>query len=254
MALLAAAPVAASHDEVALKIGPYAACIGHSSDMMQRAFALRRACFAPAGLSDQDAFDALCVHGVVVDQRTGITCVAFRARLVFSAAELNATYTGMSYDLSPLASLPGPILELGRVCQSPQSDPMALRLAWAALALLVDRNAASALIGCASFEGADIRRHQLALAYLRAHHLGPKHLRPRRKSPLACDLPDGPPMRPRLPALLQSYLGLGGWVSDHAVSDPDLDTVHVFAGLCVSDMPESRKRRLRAIAESARAT
>jgi L-ornithine Nalpha-acyltransferase len=33
---------------------------------------------------------------------------------------------------------------------------------------------------------------------------------------------------PRLPPLLRTYLGMGGWVSDHAVVDRELDTLHVF--------------------------
>jgi hypothetical protein len=32
------------------------------------------------------------------------------------------------------------------------------------------------------------------------------------------------------------------------VCDPVLDTVHVFTGLCVADIPDRRKKRLRALA------
>ena len=34
-----------------------------------------------------------------------------------------------------------------------------------------------------------------------------------------------------MPPLLRSYLALGGWVSDHAVVDPGLQTMHVFTGV-----------------------
>jgi L-ornithine Nalpha-acyltransferase len=52
-----------------------------------------------------------------------------------------------------------------------------------------------------------------------------------------------------MPPLLRSYLAMGGWVSDHAVVDRDLNTLHVFTGLEIRAIPEARARRLlRAVA------
>jgi putative hemolysin len=51
-----------------------------------------------------------------------------------------------------------------------------------------------------------------------------------------------------MPPLLRSYLAMGGWVSDHAVLDKALNTLHVFTGLEVSTIPPARARRLRALA------
>ncbi|MFZ8959943.1 MAG: ornithine-acyl-ACP acyltransferase, partial [Paracoccaceae bacterium] len=48
-----------------------------------------------------------------------------------------------------------------------------------------------------------------------------------------------------LPPLLRSYLMLGGWVSDHAVIDRDLNTIHVFTGLEIAAVPPARARLLR---------
>ncbi len=52
----------------------------------------------------------------------------------------------------------------------------------------------------------------------------------------------------KMPPLLRSYQLMGGWVSDHAVVDTDLDTLHVFTGLEVRAIPESRARALRLVA------
>jgi len=41
---------------------------------------------------------------------------------------------------------------------------------------------------------------------------------------------------------------MGGWVSDHAVLDFDLDTLHVFTGLEIRAIPEGRARALRMVA------
>ena len=246
----AAAPrVAATQAPVALRLGAYRATISTSSDIRHAALRLRAHAFRN-GADDPDRFDADSLHGLVEDA-LGQPRVAFRVRLIPKAADLDRSYTGQFYDLSPLFA-DGPFLELGRVCQSDgQTDVMALRLAWAALGVLVDQNAVRMMVGCSSFAGADPEKHRAALAYLRAHHIGPRDLRPRRLSRDAVDLPDGQDNPCQLPHLLRSYLGLGGWISDHAVRDPQLDTLHVFTALDIDAIPASRKTRLRALARAA---
>jgi putative hemolysin len=49
----------------------------------------------------------------------------------------------------------------------------------------------------------------------------------------------------RMPPLLRTYLVMGGWVSDHAVIDNDLNTLHVFTGVEIKRMPPKRARLLR---------
>ena len=53
----------------------------------------------------------------------------------------------------------------------------------------------------------------------------------------------------RLPPLLKTYLMMGGWVSDHAVLDHQMDTLHVFTGVEIGEIPVARQRLLRAIAQ-----
>ena len=48
-----------------------------------------------------------------------------------------------------------------------------------------------------------------------------------------------------MPPLLRTYLMMGGWVSDHAVIDRDLGTLHVFTGVEIKGVPEGRVRALR---------
>jgi putative hemolysin len=247
----AAAPrVAATQAPVALKLGAYRATISTSPDIRHAALDLRAQAFRN-GADDTDRFDVDSLHGLVEDA-LGKARVAFRVRLLPKATDLAQSYTGLFYDLSPFSTQSGPFLELGRVCQSDgQTDVMALRLAWAALGVLVDQNDVRMMVGCSSFAGADPEKHRAALAYLRAHHLGPRDLRPRRLSRNAVDLPDGQDNPYHLPHLLRSYLGLGGWVGDHAVRDAELDTLHVFTALDIDTIPAPRKTRLRALAQAA---
>ncbi len=51
----------------------------------------------------------------------------------------------------------------------------------------------------------------------------------------------------RMPPLLRTYLMMGGWVSDHAVIDTHMNTLHVFTGLEIRAIPPGRKKLLRAI-------
>jgi hypothetical protein len=41
---------------------------------------------------------------------------------------------------------------------------------------------------------------------------------------------------------------MGGWVSDHAVADRELDTLHVFTCVEVDRVPPARAASLRAVA------
>lgn len=50
-----------------------------------------------------------------------------------------------------------------------------------------------------------------------------------------------------LPPLLRTYLLMGGRVSDHAVIDTELDTLHVFTGLEIAAIPGAGARALRAL-------
>ena len=54
----------------------------------------------------------------------------------------------------------------------------------------------------------------------------------------------------QLPALLKTYLSMGGWVSDHAVVDVQMNTLHVFTGLEIAAIPPARAKALRAISNA----
>lgn len=225
---------------------------------LARALALRReAFFGARGLragpgGDRDAFDDRCLHVLVeTDGRLAATCRVLL--LPDGGAAAAASYSAQFYDLAPLARLRGPLAELGRLCLRPgPPDPDLPRLTWAALARLVDAHRVGFLFGCASLPGADPARHRAALAALGQGHVGPAGLRPRPLGAGRVPLPSaGKGNLAALPQLLRSYLALGGWVSDHAVIDRRLDTLHVFAGLEVAMVPAARARTLRRIGASA---
>ncbi len=244
--------------------GHLVARLAESPADLARAQELRHLCFVAArGLSrpggrEEDAFDARCQHvlieeatGLTTGQATGRLLAGFRA-MVLPAARIGESYSAQFYDLDVLTAYPAPVMELGRFCIHPAvQDPDVLRLAWAAITRMVDAQSVGLMFGCTSFAGADPALHVEALAHLGRHHAAPAGLAPGRKG-RGVDLPTIPadPRRAiaAMPPLLRSYLGLGGWVSDHAVIDPALDTLHVFTAVEVARIPPARARALRALA------
>ena len=202
---------------------------------------------------DADDLDERCRHVLVEDSRSGALVCCFRLLELTGGAEIGASYSARYYDLSALEGFEGRIVEMGRFCLHPAwHDPDILRVAWGALTRIVDSEGVEMLIGCSSFHGTDAREYYDAFAMLRDRHLAPKRWLPRVKAPnvfrFAARLrrkPDLKAAMAKMPPLLRTYLLMGGWVSDHAVVDPELNTLHVFTGLEIAKVPAGRAKLLR---------
>lgn len=218
------------------------------------ALALRAQLFRGGQRSDEDRFDAVCRHVLVEDEhRQPVCCLRF---LEFaSGADIARSYSAQHYDLDGLLSFDAPMIELGRFCVDPtQRDPAILRTVWAFLADHVAQHKTQLLFGCSSFPGISAQPYLDSFAMLKQRHLGPKRLMPGVKARDIVPFPSMPPGRTldqmaglrAMPALVRSYLSMGGWVGDHAVVDRDLGTLHVFTGLETARIPPARKRFLQA--------
>ncbi len=200
------------------------------------------------GQIDRDALDHLAIHGIVRNQYGHIVCV-FRM-LSVEGDGLDQCYSAQFYDLRKIKTKGIKSLELGRFCVHPDyNDPNILRLAWAELTKFVLNQKIDLLFGCSSFRGADTLNHLDALNLLKEKHLAPRNWMPLVKSPdvfrFANFLKSTPlnleAAQKSMPPLLRAYLSMGGWVSDHAVIDSDLDTVHVFTGIEVQNIPIKKR-------------
>lgn len=202
---------------------------------------------------DIDEFDAVFSHFLIEDlDATPLCC--FRLYYIPHGTSVGDSYSAKYYGLSAIENMDGSKLELGRFCIDPTViDPNLVRLAWAAITTIVDRYDVKILFGCSSFAGTEAKPYEDAFALLKERHLAPKHLLPCKKAPqtyyfaekLRQKVPELKVANATLPPLLRTYLGMGGWVSDHAVVDYDLNTLHVFTGVEVNSIPQSRKRLLR---------
>jgi L-ornithine Nalpha-acyltransferase len=219
---------------------------------------LRTLCFrGPGAPRDADAFDAVCTHVLVEDVRSGTPVACFRLLPLNGGSQIAQSYSAQFYDLAALSAYPGRMVEMGRFCIHPDwRDPDILRVAWGAMTAYVDREGVEMLFGCSSFHGTEAVGYLDAFAMLTEAHLAPKRWLPRVKAPnvlrfaemLRRRKPDVRRAKQGMPPLLRTYLMMGGWVSDHAVVDPDLNTLHVFTGLEIASIPPARARLLREVA------
>ncbi len=233
--------------------GKYTARLTRAPGDMRAAQALRYRAFIDAdgeGI-DEDRFDAACEH-VLVEAEDGALVAAYRLLPLESGAEIGRSYAAQYYDLARLTAYPGRMVEMGRFCIRPGlRDPEILRVAWAMMTRFVDGTGVEMMFGCSSFSGTDPGAHLAGFAMLHKRFRAPARWAPGERAPELFRFSNDMGARPSLravPPLLRSYLAMGGWVSDHAVIDRALGTLHVFTGLEVRAVPETRARALRAAA------
>ncbi|KAA0920730.1 GNAT family N-acetyltransferase [Aquicoccus porphyridii] len=239
-----------------LRKGRYGARMAESDADVVAAQRLRHRCFFGTEGRDADRFDAACDHVLIEDLASGELVACFRFLPLTGGCDISHSYSAQYYELSALERFGGKMVELGRFCIAPERrDPDILRVAWGAMTGYVDENNIEMLFGCSSFAGTDTAHYLDAFAWLKARHLGPKRWLPRVKAPqvfrFAARLRRKPDMRramAAMPPLLRTYLMMGGWVSDHAVVDAQMGTLHVFTGVEIGQIPDARKRALRAVA------
>ena len=246
-----------------LRKGRLTARFAETEADVRKAQALRHLCFVEAqggvarsGGLDADGFDDVCEHVLVTDSRRGDVLCTFRLLPLTDGGEIERTYSAQFYELDALRSFSGPMVEMGRFCVHPDAkDADVLRVAWGAMTAYVDEHGVEMLFGCSSFSGTAGEAYLDAFDMLADQHLAPKRWLPRVKAPKVFRFAerlrkpfDRKAAMLRMPPLLKTYLVMGGWVSDHAVVDPELNTLHVFIGLEIAAIPPARARALRAVA------
>ncbi|MBU3001335.1 GNAT family N-acetyltransferase [Roseovarius nubinhibens] len=239
--------------------GRYSAREAESPADVIRAQSLRAKVFGGGRLDlDADDYDTRCAHILVEERATGDLVCCFRFLRLDDGRDISQSYSAQFYGLEALEKFAGPMVEMGRFCIDPaRRDPDILRVAWGAMTRYVDENGIELLFGCSSFTGTDADNYLDTFGILSQRHLAPRRWLPRVKAPsvvrfaqmLRLRRPDAKAAMKQMPPLLKTYLMMGGWVSDHAVVDTHLNTLHVFTGVEIKAIPASRKRLLRAVAQ-----
>jgi putative hemolysin len=188
---------------------------------------------------DRDAFDTVADHLVVVDHAIGSGAEGvvgtYRMLQRAGAAKVGRFYSADEYDIAPILSFPGRILELGRSCVDPRYRGRAvMQLLWRGIAAYIFQHEIDLMFGCASLTGTDPDELAAELTFLFHNHLAPPALRPtalpgryvdmRRQSP---GLIDSRRILTMLPPLIKGYLRMGAMIGDGAVIDHQFNTTDV---------------------------
>lgn len=200
---------------------------------------------------DEDPYDAVCDHLLVVDHGGASAAPSWRLaprpgvvgtyRLLRQevAERHQGFYTQGEYDIAPLLERHAGthrFLEVGRSCVlKPYRNKRTLEMLWHGLWTYVRQHKLDVMIGCASFAGTDPAEHALALSFLHHHALAPEEWRCRAHQHLhhSMDLmaPEAIDTRAALralPPLIKGYLRLGAFVGDGAVIDRQFGTTDVL--------------------------
>ena len=209
---------------------------------------------------DEDSYDAVCDHLLVVDHgrvskarrpwpRKPRVVGTYRV-LRQEVADLNdGFYSQGEYDLTHLLERHGRscrFLELGRSCVlAPYRNRRSLELLWQGVWTYAREHGTDVMIGCASFEGTDPRQHATGLSYLHHHARAPEKWRVAAHDDRFVDMNMLPASRidPRaairaMPPLIKGYLRLGAFFGDGAVIDHQFGTTDVFVILPVEAIGE----------------
>lgn len=228
---------------------PYQVSLARSEDEIRAAQRLRYEVFV-AGLGgdgdgvdhdhrlETDAFDAHADHLVLRDARAtdpetdGIIGV-YRLMMQDHADRAGDFYSATEFDLTPLRTSGLRLLELGRTClHRDHRGGAALMALWRGLAEYISAHRIDLLFGTASFHGTDVARLQHPLSDLHHRFLAPPELRvtSRMADPVALLPPDRIDRKRAMrdtPALIKSYLKIGGMIGqgvyvDHAFNTTDI--------------------------------
>jgi putative hemolysin len=229
---------------------------------------------------DEDRYDAICDHLLVVDLSRQVedgTRSAWRAtrqpRVIGTyrvlrqevADRAGEFYTQGEYDIAPLVAARSPgyrFMELGRSCVlKPYRNKRTVELLWHGLWTYVREHKVDVMIGCASFEGTDAQEHAMALSFLYHHALAPPEWRVKAHPHIHSEMNlipkeqvDTKAALKALPPLIKGYLRLGAKVGDGAVIDRQFGTTDVLIVLPVENIdpryfehfgaPEERESRV----------
>lgn len=194
-----------------------------------------------------DRFDPHAEHLLLIDQAQNVVGT-YRFMTAEGAARAGGFYTEGEFDLTGIKASGLRMLELGRSCvAAAHRSGMALYHLWHGLAQIVIAREVEVLFGTASFHGTAADAYDQALSYLHHYHLTPaplcaKALNPAPFTRIPVENIDRRAAMLAMPALIKSYLRLGGTVGDGVHIDHAFNTLDVLVMLNLNDMnPRQRQ-------------
>lgn len=178
---------------------------------------------------DEDAFDAVCRHLMVVERASGDVVGTYRMQTSAMASAGRGFYTATEYDLSFVpAHVLDDAVELGRACIAREHrNTRVLFLLWKGLAAYVAHNGKRYLFGCCSLASQDPKEAAGVAAWLRTsgHVASSPWIEP--LAAYACQAVHEPPDAggARVPPLFGIYLRHGAKVCGAPALDRAFGTI-----------------------------
>lgn len=191
-----------------------------------------------SGKIDSDEFDDVCEHLLVIDgSDLGNEKVVGTYRLLRKTPDKQVTkfYTETEFDISKLKDTNLNLLELGRSCIHPDyRDGKVIQLLWKGIGIFIAHHDIKYLFGCGSFQGADVKQHELGLSYLYHFHSVDDDIAPHVRPELAANYNIIPKKELNkkeglrsLPTLLKGYIRTGCKIGKGAFLDNFCNTTDV---------------------------
>lgn len=241
--------------EILGRIGTLEVRLAADADEVAVAQEVRHRVFRGHGSSgtdrDEDGFDALCDHLLVIDtalpqserERVVGTYRLLPQRRIGKAGFF---YSEQEFALRDLVARhpDRQFLELGRSCVLPEyRTRRTVELLWQGIWAYCRRTGVDVMCGCASFSGTVPLLHAEALSYLHHFHSaeGDWHVRALANRGVSMDLMPREAIDERaaisaLPPLIKGYLRLGARFGEGCVIDHDFGTTDVFVVLPVEQI------------------
>ena len=196
---------------------------------------------------DEDEFDAVCDHLIIIEQGSGSVVGTYRMQSGAKAAKNIGFYCAREFDFTPFAPFQESLIELGRACvHRDHRSIIVISLLWKEIVRYVLKHGARYMIGCSSLSSLDPALGQaMYLKFAKDRVLAEPPFLTR---PLAdYILPDAVPVSPcpPPPKLLRAYLGVGAKICGEPAIDREFGTIDFLTILdCQNGSPIATERFL----------
>ncbi|HTJ77485.1 MAG TPA: GNAT family N-acyltransferase [Rariglobus sp.] len=187
---------------------------------------------------DEDEFDAVCDHLLVIEAGSGEVVGTYRMQTGASAASHRGYYSAREFDFAPFEAARPEIVELGRACVSvAHRNQSVLGLLWKGIARYAQSHRARYLVGCSSLTSQDPARGLLAYAQLAGRHLAPPAWRTAPLPAWRCAAEIKTVEAVPVPRLMSAYLSVGAKICGEPAIDREFGTIDFLTWMDLQSMP-----------------
>ncbi|MFA6289152.1 MAG: GNAT family N-acyltransferase [Opitutaceae bacterium] len=187
---------------------------------------------------DEDKFDAVCSHLLVIETASGAVVGTYRMQTGANAAAHLGYYSAREFDFEPFEAARGEIVELGRACVAvAHRNQSVLGLLWKGIARYAQSQKARYLIGCSSLTSLDEAQGLRTYAELEGRCLAPLEWRTVPLEGWQCRSGSVATEVVPVPRLMSAYLAAGAKICGEPAIDREFGTIDFLTWMDLQSMP-----------------